>query len=78
MKYDNKKKQKSWLRNLFRPKDSPEKKDSLTSLLTLKNLATTKELKDILNLIERETIPSVRVAWIDYFHEKIKHSLQQK
>ena len=72
MTHDTKKKQKSWLRNLFHPKASPVKKDTRISLLALNNLASTKEQKDILKLIERETIPSVRAAWIDYFLEKTK------
>ncbi|MCK4366293.1 MAG: hypothetical protein KAW45_09585 [Thermoplasmatales archaeon] len=74
MKHDTKKKQKSWLRNLFHPKASPIKEDTWINLSTLKKLATTKEQKDILKLIEQETIPSVRAAWIDYFLEKTKHS----
>ena len=72
MTHDTKKKQKSWLRNLFHPKASPVKEDTWISLSALKKLATTKEQKDILKLIERETIPSVRNAWIDYFLEKTK------
>ena len=72
MTHDTKKKQKSWLRNLFHPKASPVKEDTWISLSALKKLATTKEQKDILKLIENETIPSVRNAWIDYFLEKTK------
>jgi hypothetical protein len=42
-------------------------------LTSLRKIATTKRLKDILNNhIENETIPSVRTAWIEYFLE-IKH-----
>jgi hypothetical protein len=78
MTHDTKKKQKSWLRNLFHPKASPVKEDTWSSLSALKKLATTKEQKDILKLIERETIPSVRAAWIDYFFEKTKHSKCKK
>jgi len=79
MTRDTKKKQKSWLRNLFRSKASPVKEeDTRISLLALNDLAKTKEQKDILKLIERETIPSVRDAWIDYFHEKTKHSKYKK
>ena len=78
MTHDTKKKQKSWLRNLFHPKASPVKEDTGVSLSALKKLATTKEQKDILKLIERETIPSVRAAWIDYFLEKTKHSKCKK
>ena len=73
MTHETKKKQKSRLRNLFHPKASPVKEeDTRISISSLKKLATTKEQKDILKLIERETIPSVRVAWIDYFLEKTK------
>ena len=78
MTYDTKKKQKSWLRNLFHLKASPVKEDTWISLSTLKKLATTKEHGDILKLIERETIPSVRAAWIDYFLEKTKPSKYKK
>ena len=73
MTLDTKKKQKSWLRNLFHPKASPVKEeDTRISLSALKKLAKTKEHEDILKLIARETIPSVRAAWIDYFLEKTK------
>jgi len=78
MKHDKNKKQKPLLRNLFRPKESPVKEDTWISLSTLKKLATTKEQKDILKMIERETIPSVRAAWIDHFLEKTKHSKCKK
>ena len=78
MKHDTKKKQKSWLRNLFHPKASPVKEDTWISLSALKKLATTKKQKDILKLIERETKPSVRTAWIDYSLEKTKHSKCKK
>jgi len=75
MKHDTKKQQKSWLRNLFRPTSSPvEEDDAKISISSLKKLAITKEQKDILKLIEHETIPSVRAAWIDYFLQHTKHS----
>jgi len=67
------KKTKFRLRGLFRSKRSPVKEsDTRISLSVLKKLATTNEQKDILKLIENETIPSVRDAWIDYFLEKTK------
>ena len=74
MKNDTKKKQKSWLRKLFRSTQSPVKKedDARISFSALRKLARTKEHEDILKLIENETIPSVRAAWIDYFLEKTK------
>jgi len=78
MTRDTKKKQKSWLRNLFRPKASLVEEDTEINLSALKKLAMTKEQNDILNRIERETIPSVRAAWIDYFLEKTKHSKCKK
>lgn len=78
MKHDTKKKQNSWLRNLFHLNDSLVKKDNRISLLALNNLVTTKEHEDILKLIENETIPSVRAAWIDYFLEKTKPSKCKK
>jgi len=80
MKHDAKKKQKSWLRKLSRSTRSPVKKEDNTriNLSVLKKLAMTKEQKDILKLIENETIPSVKAAWIDYFLEKTKHSKYKK
>ena len=79
MTHETKKKQKSWLRNLFHPKASPVKEeDTRISISSLKKLATTKEQKNILKLIEKETIPSVRDAWIDYFLEKTKPSKYKK
>ena len=78
MKHDKNKKQKPLLRNLFCSKASQLKEDTWISLSVLKKLATTKEQKDILKMIERETIPSVRLAWIDYFLEKTKHSKYKK
>jgi len=72
------KRQKPLLRNLFRLKASPVNEYTWISLSVLKKLATTKEQKDILKMIERETIPSVRLAWIDYFLEKTKHSKYKK
>jgi len=75
MKHDTKKQQKSWLRNLFRSTPSSvEEDDTKISISSLKKLAITKEQKDILKLIEHETIPSVRAAWIDYFLRHTKHS----
>ena len=79
MKNDIKKKQKSWLRELFRSTSTPVKEDYFKiSFLLLKKLAITKEQKNILKLIEEETIPSVRGAWIEYFLEKTKHSKYKK
>ena len=79
MTQDTKKKQKSWLRNLFHPKVSPVKEEDIwINLSALKKLATTKEQKDILKLIERETISSVREAWVDYLLEKTKPSKHKK
>ena len=73
MKHDTKKKQKSWLRKLFRSNSSPFREDDTRSNFpVLRKLARTKEHEDILKLIENETIPSVREAWIDYFLEKTK------
>ena len=38
------------------------------SFSLLQKMATTKRLKEILlNHIEKETIPSVRTAWVEYF-----------
>jgi len=74
MKHETKKTKKFRFRNLFRPKAPQVKEDDTRiSISVLKKLATTKEQKDILKLIENETIPSVKAAWIDYFLEKTKH-----
>ena len=79
MKHDTKKKQKSWLRKLFRSTRSPVREDDTRiSFSVLRKLARTKEHEDILKLIENETISSVRAAWIDYFLEKTKHSKCKK
>ena len=73
MKHDTKKKQKSWLRKLSHSSQPLVKKDDARiSISSLRKLVTTKEHEDILKLIENETIPSVKAAWIDYFLEKTK------
>jgi hypothetical protein len=73
MKYDTKKKKKFWLRKLFCSTANPiSKNDTFITLSALRKMVRTKEHKDILKLIENETIPSVREAWIDYFLEKTK------
>jgi len=79
MKHDIKKKQKSWLRKLSCSSPAPVKTDEARiSISSLRKLVTTKEHEDILKLIENETIPSVRAAWIDYFLEKTKLSKCKK
>ena len=79
MTHDTKKTKKLRLRKLFRSVPSPVKEeDTKVNLSLLKKLATTKEQEDILKLIEHETIPSVREAWIDYFLEKTKPSKYKK
>jgi hypothetical protein len=73
MKNDTKKKRKLWLKNLFCPTSTPvRKKNTGITLLALKKRVRTKEHENILKLIENETIPAVREAWIDYFLEKTK------
>ena len=64
------KKNKSRLFNLFLRNKKPilENKPKI-SLSSLKNMVKTKEQEDVLKIIEFETIPSVRDAWIDYFLE---------
>ena len=52
--------------------DIKEKQKSWLRNLFHPKASPVKEEKDILKLIERETIPSVRAAWIDYFLEKTK------
>ena len=79
MTNDTKKKQKSWLKKIFHSNTPPvEEKDTRISVSSLKKLVVTKEHEDILKLIENETIPSVREAWIDYFLEKTKPSKCKK
>ena len=73
MTYDTKKTKKLRLRKLFRSAPPPVKEDDARiSFLVLRKLAKTKEHEEILKLIENETIPSVKAAWIDYFLEKTK------
>jgi len=73
MKHNMKKKRNSWLRKLFHSSPPSVKKDGTRlSISSLRNLVTTKEHEKILKLIENETIPSVRDAWIDYLLEKTK------
>jgi len=74
MKHGTKKRQKSWLRNFFCSTPSSVEDDTTISISLLKKLAITKEQKDILKLIEHETILSVRAAWIDYFLQHTKQS----
>jgi len=79
MAHDTKKKQKSLLKKIFHSTTSPVKEtDTRVSISSLKKLAKTKEHEDILMLIENETIPSVKDAWIDYFMEKTKPSKYKK
>ena len=66
---------KSRLRTLFHhSQQSAKKKDTRIGFSSLKKMATTKEQEDILKLIEHETIPSVRDAWIEYFLKITKRS----
>jgi len=51
-----------------------EDKKTQISLSSLRNMVKTKEQEDVLRLIEDETIPSVRDAWIDYFLEITKRT----
>ncbi len=75
MKHETKKTKKFRFRNLFRPRASQVKEDdNRIGFSVLKKLAMTKEQKDVLKLIEHETISSVREAWIDYFLEITKRS----
>lgn len=52
-------------------KNNRKKEKQTTTAITitqLKEMATTKKLRDILkNYIEHEKISSVRAAWIEYF-----------
>jgi len=51
---------------------SKQDKDGQTAIniTQLRQMATTKKLRDILqNHIDKETIPTVRTAWIEYFLE---------
>ena len=62
-------------RDLFhKNQQSTKDKKTQISLSSLRNMVKTKEQEDVLRLIEDETIPSVRDAWIDYFLEITKRS----
>lgn len=66
---------KSRLRGLFHhSQQSAKKEDTRIGFSSLKKMVTTKEQEDILKLIENETIPTVRDAWIDYLLELTKRS----
>lgn len=58
-------------------KNNLKKEKQRTTAITitqLKDMATTKKLRDILkNYIENEKISSVRTAWIEYFLDVKKH-----
>jgi hypothetical protein len=45
---------------------------SEVNLSLMKKLVATKEQEDVLEMIEHETIPSVRDAWIEYFFKITK------
>jgi hypothetical protein len=47
---------------------------SEVNLSLMKKLVATKEQEDVLEMIEHETIPSVRDAWIEYFFKITKQS----
>ena len=73
MQIDERKRKRFTFKRLFRNTTPVEKeKNSRPSILLLKKMATSRELRDVLKKIERETIPSVRNAWIDYFIEVTK------
>ena len=72
--HDTKRKKKLGLRGLFHSKVSPVEEDAEISFASLKKMATTRDQEDILKLIEHETIPTVRDAWIDYFLKITKRS----
>ncbi|UCD13526.1 MAG: hypothetical protein JSW60_08215 [Thermoplasmatales archaeon] len=63
------------LRGLFHHAPQPAKEENTRiNLLSLKKMVSTKEQEDILKLIEHETIPTVKDAWIDYFLEITKRT----
>jgi len=75
MARDKKKTKKFRIRGLFHPAPPHGKEeDTKVNLSLLKKLATTKEQEAILKLIEHETIPSVRDAWIEYFFKITKRT----
>jgi hypothetical protein len=58
---------------------APPKRDK-TGLSNLRKLATTSELNEMLDRIEKETVPQVREIWLEHFLEKTicpqcKHAL---
>jgi len=73
MTREAKKTKKLRLKKIFRPTTPPFKEnDSIVNLSLMKKLATTKEQENVLEMIEQETIPSVRDAWIEYFFKITK------
>jgi membrane associated rhomboid family serine protease len=48
---------------------APPERDK-TGISNLRKLATTKELNEMLDRIEKETVPQVREIWLDHFLEK--------
>jgi len=75
MTHDTKKTKKLRLKKLFRSSPPPVKEeDTKVSLSALRKMVRTKEQEDVLKLIEHETIPSVRDAWIEYFFKITKRS----
>ena len=68
MRDDIKKTKKFKLRELFSSTPPQVKKeDKKISISSLKKMVKTKEQEDVLKMIEHETIPSVRDAWVEYF-----------
>jgi hypothetical protein len=79
MKQDTNRKQNFLLRKLFSSTTTPIiKNDTCITLTALRKMVKTKKHKDMLKMIENETIPSVRKAWIDYFLEKTKSFNRKK
>jgi len=45
-------------------------KSTEVDLSSLRDLATTPQLKEMLNKIESETVPQVRDVWLEHFFDK--------
>ena len=75
MTRDTKKTRKFRFRGLFHhAPPQVQEEDTKVSLSALRKMVRTKEQEDVLKLIEHETIPSVRDAWIEYFFKITKRS----
>lgn len=48
------------------------RKETKINLFTLRELATTPELQEMLSKIEKETVPEIRLIWLNHFLERAR------